>query len=282
MKKSFVWIMALSLSVLALSIGMLSLQNAQDRQSALSFDTMQDELQGLISAYAEEGAQTSPSPTAATSQAAKTLAYSALPETDDPVVLAYREMAQDQPDMIGWLRIEGTVIDYPVMRSPDEPERYLHLDFDGRYSRSGTLFMLPVSDPATPNENIIIYGHHMKDGSMFGQLPKYEDKAFYDAQPYIEFDTLYGQGRYKIIAIFRTSIGAENEFDYYHYEWLDDEATFDRYMRGVMANRLYDTGETAVYGDELLSLSTCDYHEADGRLVVVAKRVLLTEGEEDA
>lgn len=240
---------------------------------------MSEGLQALITAHAEN-AEVVPQDTASEQAEAvgvDNTVTSGLPPTEDPAVLAYREMAQENPDLVGWLTIEGTVIDYPVMRSPQEAEKYLHLSYDGTYSRAGTPFMLPISDPSVPNENIIIYAHHMKDGSMFGSLPTYEHKEAYDAQPYIRFDTIYEAGLYRIIAVFRTSIGAENEFSYYQYEWLDDEETFDRYMRGVMANRLYDTDETATYGDQLISLSTCDYHEPNGRLVVVAKRVQDTE-----
>lgn len=271
MKKTTTLVMAISLVLFLAAGGVIYYLGQQDQNSADAFETLGTQLDAMMTAQAETAEEAAPEPTATP------LPAGVLPETDDPVVLALREMAEAQPDMVGWLTIDGTVIDYPVMRSPEEAERYLHKDFEGRYSRAGTPFMLPISDPSVPNENIIIYAHHMKDGSMFGSLPIYETKEGYDAQPYIQFNTLYGQGLYKIIAVFRTSIGAENEFPYYHYEWLDDEETFDRYMRGVAANRLYDTGDTAVYGDQLLSLSTCDYHEPNGRLVVVAKRVLETE-----
>lgn len=271
MKKFTNWVIAVSLVAFCAAAGVLLYRNEQARQSEEAFDNLRAQVGILASANAEDAA---PAPSAEPAETAVPGRQPrALEETDDPVLLAYRALAQQNPDMVGWLKIEGTKVDYPVMRSPQEAGKYLHLSFEETYSRSGTLFMLPVSDPSVPNENIIIYGHHMKDGSMFGTLPVYETKEGYEAQPYITFDTLWQRGTYKIIAVFRTSLGAEDEFSYYHYEWLDDEATFDRYMRGVMANRLYDTGETAAYGDELLSLSTCDYHEPNGRLVVVAKKV---------
>lgn len=271
MKKTTMIVMIFSLTVFLLSAGILLFQNQQDRQSADLFKELSERLNAMVSAEAE-GVQPTPEPTQQPQ-----LTSGLWPETDDPVLLAYRQQAVVQPDFVGWLKIEGTMVDYPVMRSPEEAERYLHRDFDGNYSRAGTPFMLPISDPAIPNENITIYAHHMKDGSMFGTLPMYETKEIYDAQPYITFDTLYERGTYKIIAVFRTSIGAPDEFPYYEYEWLDDEAAFNHFINGVMANRLYDTGETAVYGDQLLSLSTCDYHEPNGRLVVVAKKIQETE-----
>lgn len=287
MKKATIAVMAISLAVLLVSAGALYSRAADDRTSAAAFQALSQRRSEGMAAFAEAAPAERPTPemeTAAAQPGATGAPVSTvptprpLPETTDPALLSYRAMAGENGDLVGWLTIEGTVIDYPVMRTPDDPEKYLHLSYEGAYSRAGTPFMLPVSDPAVPNQNIIIYAHHMKDGSMFGQLPLYERREAYEAQPLIRFDSLYERGLYRIIAVFRTSIGAEREFPYYEYEWLEDEETFDRYMRGVTANQLYDTGETAAYGDQLLSLSTCDYHEPNGRLVVVAKRVM--EGEE--
>lgn len=278
--RKIVWtVLICSLAVFLVSAGAQYIRGAENEKSALAFQDMSSQLQALITAQAADGMPEGIRGGLAALFPAPNQQMGALPPTDDPVVLSYRDMAREQPDLVGWLRIDGTVIDYPVMRSPQVPEKYLHLSYDETYSRAGTPFMLPISDPSVPNENIIIYAHHMKDGSMFGSLPLYETKEAFDAQPYIEFDTLYGRGLYKIVAVFRTSIDAADEFSYYHYEWLDDEAMFDTYMRGVMANRLYDTGETATYGDRLLSLSTCDYQEPNGRLVVVAK--LIQEEQKD-
>lgn len=281
MKKAVTLVMAFSALTFLMAGGLLYTLGRGDAESEASFAALSQEIQILAQAKAEESSALPPDASADASPSVEP-AGASWPATDDPVLLAYRETALTQPDLAGWLRIDGTVIDYPVMRSINEAERYLHRDFEGKYSRAGTLFMMPVSDPAVPNENIIIYGHHMKNGSMFGALPVYETLAGYEAQPYIHFDTLYEQGIYQIIAVFRTSVGAPDEFRYYEYEWLDDEAAFSAYIEGVMANRIYDTGESAVYGDRLLTLSTCDYQEPDGRLVVVAKKVQETEVSGDA
>ncbi|MDL2318097.1 class B sortase [Eubacteriales bacterium OttesenSCG-928-A19] len=283
MKKRTALVMALSLAAFCVGVGAVYDQHIQNRNSAAAFETLSNQLGVAADAQAEQAASATPVASAMpiASASPEDQLSGVLPSTDDPILLAYREKAEAYPDFIGWLTIDGTEIDYPVMRSPDEAERYLHRDFEGNYSRAGTPFMLPISDPSVPNENIIIYAHHMKDGSMFGGLPVYDTLEGFTAHQRIRFDTLYARGEYQVIAAFRTSIGAEDEFPYYRYEWLDDEATFDRYMRGVMANRLYDTGETASYGDQLLSLSTCDYHEPNGRLVVVAKRIQETEETSD-
>lgn len=281
MKQAMTLVMALSALTFLLAAGLLYTLGRNDAESAASFTALSQQIHVLAQGKAEES-NAAPSAVSVDDSSPENFPAVSWPETDDPVLLAYRETALAQPDFAGWLQISGTVIDYPVMRSINEAERYLHQDFEGRYSRAGTLFMMPVSDPAVPNENIIIYGHHMKNGSMFGELPVYETLEGYEANPFIQFDTLYERGVYQIIAVFRTSVGSPGEFRYYEYEWLDDEPTFYAYIENVMARRLYDTGESAVYGDRLLTLSTCDYHEPNGRLVVVAKKVQETEEQGDA
>lgn len=188
-------------------------------------------------------------------------------------ILAYRELAKQYPDFVGWLRIEGTNIDYPVMRSPDEPERYLHKDFYGQRSYPGTPFMLPSSDPEKPSDNLTIYAHHMKDKTMFGELTVYEKEEGYREQPIIQFDSLYRAGRYEIFAVFRTSVGSKNEFQYYHYSDFANEAQFQEFVQAAKERSLYETDVEAQYGDALLTLSTCDYYESDGRLVVMARQI---------
>lgn len=197
-----------------------------------------------------------------------------LPEVPLPAeILAYRKLAEQYPDFVGWLHIEGTNIDYPVMRSPDEPERYLHKDFYGQRSYPGTPFMLPSSDPEKPSDNMTIYAHHMKDGTMFGGLTLYEKEEGYHEQPIVQFDSLYRTGRYEIFAVFRTSVGSENEFQYYRYSDFADEAQFQDFVQMAKKRSLYNTKVEPLYGDALLTLSTCDYYESDGRLVVVARQI---------
>lgn len=188
-----------------------------------------------------------------------------------PELAAYHALQSENPDFMGWIRVEDTVIDYPVMRSPDEPERYLHRDFQGEYSVAGTPFVLPISDPEKPSDNITIYAHHMKNGSMFAALVPYEQEEAFRKQPYVQFNTLYDRGLYQIIAVFRTYVGSD--FRYYAFADAATAEEFDAYVQSAKALSLYDTGVSAAYGDKLITLSTCDYHDVDGRLVVVAKKV---------
>ncbi len=189
------------------------------------------------------------------------------------ILYQYDALWQQNHDLAGWLRIDGTVIDYPVMYTPEEPERYLHLSFDGVWAASGCLF-IGEGWSETANQTVI-YGHHMKDGSMFTDLEKYNSEEFAAAYPYISYDTLTETGSYEILAAFYSRVYTEEEqnvFRYYRYTDLSDPDEFSDYVRQVKQAALYDTGIEAVYGDQLLTLSTCSYHTDDGRFVVVAKK----------
>ncbi len=194
--------------------------------------------------------------------------------TPAPVPLPqYAHLYEQNADFFGWLSIDGTNIDYPVMYSPDRPEYYLNRAFDGSDSNSGSLFI----DGACPADGnyYLIYGHHMRNKTMFGQLPMYADKSYYEEHQTIHFDTLYEQREYQVIAVFYSRIYEKNEagvFRYYEYTDLSDQEVFDEFIRQVKTAAIYDTGLSAEYGDELIALSTCNYHTEDGRFVVVAKR----------
>ena len=177
-------------------------------------------------------------------------------------------------DMICWLDIEGTEISYPVMYTPDDPEYYLHRDFDGEYSYSGMPFLDSRCD-IDKSSNLIIYGHNMKTGKMFHDLLKYENESFYKNHKYIQFDTIYGNGTYEVIAAFRTHILTEKEdgFRYYQFFNAEDKSAFNQYVSGCKALTGYTIDTDASYGDSLLTLSTCAYHTDNGRFVVVAKKL---------
>lgn len=196
-------------------------------------------------------------------------------ETKEPVILKkYRVIYEENHDLVGWLSIEDMVIDYPVMRGADD-EYYLHRDFFGKEDRYGCLFVKSTADVDTPDTNFIIYGHNMRDGSMFGDLDLYQEESFYLAHPTISFDTLYEERTYEILAVFRSKVYNENEdvFKYYQFYTADTEEEFDNFYRNIKELSLYDTGVTAEFGDTFLTLSTCAYHVTDGRFAIVAKRV---------
>ena len=184
----------------------------------------------------------------------------------------YLPLKQQNEDFWGWLSIEGTVINYPVMHTPDDPEYYLHRAFDKSDSRSGVPFLDAACFPECGN--YLIYGHHMSNGTMFADLLSYTDQEFWKEHPNIYLDTLESAGSYSILAVFYSEIYPEGVegFRYYLYTDVRDPQDFDSYIHQVKEAALYDTGVTAEYGDRLLTLSTCSYHTENGRFVVVARQ----------
>lgn len=176
-------------------------------------------------------------------------------------------------DLVGWLEVPGTDINYPVMHTPEDFEYYLYRNFDRQSNKSGCLFIQQDADVFAPSDNITIYGHHMKDGSMFGQLNRYTKKAFREEHPYIYFDTLDALHTYEVIAVFLTTATKGEGFAYHRFVDAKDEASFNDFVATCHSLSLYDTGVTAAYGEKLICLSTCEYTQENGRLVVVAKQI---------
>lgn len=175
-------------------------------------------------------------------------------------------------DFIGWLTIPGTEVDYPVMHTPSDEEFYLKRDFNKEKSSSGTLFLAAKCDAFLPSDNVVIYGHNMKAGTMFHDLLNYETEDYYKEHKTFRFDTLLGNYEYEVIAAFRTEIKRDdNTFKYYDFINAKDKEEFDDFVKKVKSKTPYTIDETAEYGDKLVTLSTCAYHADEGRYVVVAK-----------
>lgn len=200
-------------------------------------------------------------------------------ETDsepEPSLLSVREkyaevFAQNE-DCIGWISIDGTPIDYPVMQSKENPDFYLHHGFDKAYSVYGCPFVQENCDISS-SDNLIIYGHHMINGSMFSALCNYTDKNYYLQHKIIRFDTLYGYGTYEIVAVFKTVAYSASGFPFQEFVNAASQEDFDAFLDSCNALALYDTGSTAHYGDRLITLATCEYSRKNGRMVVVAKKI---------
>lgn len=191
-----------------------------------------------------------------------------------PILAKYETLYKKNKKLIGWLKIDDTNIDYPVMQTVNN-EYYLDHNFNQEYDKNGSLFLDKDCNAAFPNTNMIIYGHHMKSGKMFGNLNYYSKESYYKEHPQIQFDTIYEEGIYDIMYVFRSRIYNEDEvvFKYYQFFDVNSEDEFYSAMDEMARMSLYDTGVTADYGDKLITLSTCDSSEEDGRFVVVAKKV---------
>lgn len=227
-------------------------------ESAASEETDTPEMEAEATPVATEVATLEPVPTE-------------VPAVPNP----YAEYYLANEDMAGWLSIPGTVIDYPIMWTPEDENYYLYRDFDKNSSTAGSLILDTDScvDPLTTN--LIIHGHNMKSGSMFGTLRNYEDEDFYKEHRQIILYTEECQRNYEVIAVFRSQVykKTDNVFKFYKFFQADTEEEFYDFYDNIKALSLYDTGVTAEFGDHFITLSTCTYHVEQGRFVVVAKEV---------
>lgn len=194
-------------------------------------------------------------------------------ETPD-ILPEYSLIHQKNQKLIGWVKIDDTLIDYPVMQTVNN-EYYLDHNFNQEEDRNGCIFMDYQCDVVRGCDNIILYGHHMKSGKMFGTLNKYSKESYFLEHPVIQFDTIYEKGTYQVMYVFRSKVYSEEEVTFKYYQFINaaSEKEFNSAMNEMAALSLYDTGVTASYGDQLLTLSTCDYQEKKGRFVVVAKKI---------
>ena len=156
------------------------------------------------------------------------------------------------------------------MQSPNSPDYYLKRSFEKAYSDYGVPYIDEACATGISN-NLVIYGHHMKNGTMFSDLCNYTDADFCKEHPIINFDTLSGFGEYQVVAVFKFNTNHE-DFRYNEYTQMNEEQ-FKEFMSQVHARQCYDTGIDAEYGDQLITLSTCEYTYNNGRFVVVAKKV---------
>ena len=194
--------------------------------------------------------------------------------TATPTILPeYAALYLQNDDMVGWIEIEGTKLNYPVVQTPDEKDFYLHRDFNKENSKHGAIYVQENCDVWTPSDNVVIYGHNMKDGSMFATLLKYRKHEYWEEHRYIYFNNLLERHTYEIVAVFKTTATIGKGFDYHLFVEAEDEEEFDAYIDRIKKLSYYDTGVDAEYGDKLITLSTCEYTLTNGRFVVVAKRV---------
>ena len=190
-------------------------------------------------------------------------------EKDESINL--KELYELNNDFIGWLKINDTNISYPVMQTDNNrKDYYLRKNFYKEYSQLGTPYIAEYCNVQT-SDNVIIYGHHITNYQMFGELEKYKNKDFYDNHKMINFNTIYGNADYEIIAVFKTVV--YTGFKYYEFINSNSQNEFDTFIKKCKELSFYETGKTAKYGDKLLTLSTCEYSAKNGRLVIVAKKI---------
>lgn len=183
------------------------------------------------------------------------------------------ELYEQNPDLAGWITLPNTVVDYPVMYTPEDGEKYIYANFEGKFSAAGSLFIDDSCSMEPESDNLIIYGHNMKNNSMFGTLTDYEEEDYWKEHPVISFSTLYEEREYEVIAAFYDRVYYQHETCFKFYQFIDaeDEQHFEEAITYYRKKALYDTGVEASYGDRLITLVTCAYHIENGRFVVVAR-----------
>ena len=190
----------------------------------------------------------------------------------------YQEIYAENEDLVGWLEIDGTVINYPVLQSDSEEDSqfYLTHSFAKKKDKNGSLFMDYRNDFVDRDTNIIIYGHNMKSGAMFGTLKKYLEKGYLEKHSKIRFDTIYERGTYEVIGAFLSEVSYQDEYTFRYYNFLNanNESEFEAFCVNVMQLDALKKGILdAKYGDQLLTLSTCSSYTDEGRMFIIAKRI---------
>ena len=190
------------------------------------------------------------------------------------VLPQYAALHAQNSDFFGWIRIEGTKVNYPVMFSPQEPERYLHKDFYGDYAKYGVPFVDGVTD-VEHSRNLLIHGHNARSGILFGDLDKFLKKSFWENHRYINFDTLYEERVYEIVAVCKTRILKDGEkgFQYYDYVNIWNDIALNQYIQNLFIINELPTTQILEFSGSLLTLSTCSYHANNGRLIIIAEKI---------
>lgn len=189
------------------------------------------------------------------------------------ILVEYARLYEMNPDLAGWITIEGTRINYPVMHAPDRKDHYLQRNFDGNYSAWGCIYAWEDCDLEEPSDNVTLFGHHMKDGSMFAGLDGYTEREFWEEHQFIRFDTLKEHHTYAVFAVFITTASKGEGFAYHEFVEAEDKEAFDAFVEQCISLSEYDTGIVPEYGEKILCLSTCEYSRQNGRLVVAAVRI---------
>ena len=184
-----------------------------------------------------------------------------------------QKLYEENNDFVGWLKIEDTNINYPIMQTEIErKDYYLKRNFYKEYSSLGTPYIAEYCNILN-SDNVIIYGHHITKNKMFGELENYKNKEFYENHKIINFNTIYGEINYEIISVFKTIVYEEDTFKYYDFVKAENKEEYYNFINKCEELSLYETEKTARYGDKLLTLSTCEYSNKNGRLVIVAKMI---------
>ncbi len=257
-----------------------SADSQTDEAGKLSDEKLSDDRNDASNALQNDGQDREASNTAESSPPSEPSSTGDEPEasheqSSPAVPNPYKDSYLANEDMAAWLQIPGTNIDYPVMWTPRDENYYLYRDFDGSDNQNGCLILDTDSSLEPLTTNLIIHGHNMRSGAMFGNLTDYESQDYYEEHKNMILYTEECQRNYEVIAVFRSQVYRKTDqvFKFYKFFQADTQEEFDDFYNNIKEMSLYDTGVTAEFGDRFLTLSTCVYHVEQGRFVVVAKEV---------
>ena len=185
------------------------------------------------------------------------------------------KIREQNSDIVGWLEIEGTSINYPVLQGNDDIY-YMNHNYKKQKSKSGSIFLTSKYNWKIPSDNLLIFGHNLNNGTMFQELLKYGNESFYEKHPIIRFTTMEEDAEYEIISVFKSRVYYKNEndvFRYYYFVNANNEEEYNEFVKNAKKSSLYNINATAKYGEQLITLSTCSYHVKDGRFAVVARKI---------
>ncbi len=187
----------------------------------------------------------------------------------------YADFVAQNPDMVGWLSIQGTKVEYPVVQKPEDNDFYLDHDFDQSENSAGSIFADYRSDIVNPTTNTILYGHNMKNGTMFGSLKNYLDESFFKEYRYIQFDTIYEHRLYQVVSVGLSEVAYQDEDSYRYYDFIqaNNMEEWQAFVNNINSMTIYQSDITLEPSDEILTLSTCNSYTEDGRLFIIAKRI---------
>lgn len=191
------------------------------------------------------------------------------------VLPEFADLYNSNPDMVGWINIPETEINYPVMQTIADEDFYIDHDFYGAKDSNGTIFVDARCDIVNQPSNTILYGHNMRSGMMFGSLKKYQKKDYYNSHQYIYFDTIYEHRIYQVVAVCLSKVSFQDEtgFRYYNYIEGNNHTEFQEFYDNISSLNVHEGAVELVPSDKILTLSTCNSYTEDGRLFIVAKRV---------
>lgn len=202
------------------------------------------------------------------------VASNILVDGDNEEIKKVKYLKEKNEEVVGWLKIPNTKIDYPILQTKGN-EYYLTHNYKREKAKHGSIFLNYKSVLSDNDSNLIIYGHNMGDGQMFNTLLEYENQNYYNEHKTINLFTENQEHIYTIVSVFKSRIfyqDEENVFRYYNYTYFDNKEIYEEFIENCKEIQLYETNIQPKYGEQLITLITCEYSQENGRMVIIAKK----------